>query len=64
MQDSTLGIYNVGCCLEEGNGVKANLDKAALFYLRALEKGEFDAKEWLDKIYDETIRFKMKNPSY
>ena len=58
LQDSTLGIYNVGCCLEEGNGVIPNLDQAATYYKMALEKGEFDAKEWLDKIFDETVRFK------
>jgi TRAP-type mannitol/chloroaromatic compound transport system substrate-binding protein len=34
------------------------LDQAAKYYKMALEKGEFDAKEWLDKIFDETIRFK------
>ena len=30
----------------------------------ALEKGEFDAKEWLDKIFDETVRFKEANKEY
>jgi TPR repeat protein len=63
-QDSTLGIYNVGCCFEEGNGVPASLDRAAEHYKKALERGEFDAKEWLDKIFDETVRFKALNKQY
>ena len=42
MQDSTLGIYNVGCCLEDGIGVKANLDKEkASVYQKVFEKEGF-----------------------
>lgn len=41
-----------------------NIEKAAQFYKAALDDGFLQAKKSLDRVYPNTIRFKVENPDY
>jgi len=46
------GIYNIGCCYDEGTGVDKNLNKAIEFYKIAFDMGDIDASYLLGLIYE------------
>ena len=59
-----LAIRNVALYLQNGYGISQNIDEAAKWYMLAIEKGYWEAKEELDDIYDQTTIFKQENPDY
>ena len=48
-QNNEKGLYFVGHCYEEGIGVPQNINKATEWYKKAANKGDSQAKEWLQK---------------
>jgi len=44
--------------------MEKDLDKAAFFFKRALDLGYLNAKQSLDRVYDDTREFKIAHPDF